>query len=452
MMHLRSKFSLDFVNCLYFYKHKKELMNMEMKTILTVVLSVLVLTILGCGNNSGSSATNSTSTVLATGRDHAAFLKSDGTVWSCGNNFYGELGNGITANSSIPVNAAGLSEVIAIAAGNGFTVALKNDGTVWAWGYNSYGELGDNTIVNHQTPVQVQSQETDANGNLLWKTDVDGNPILDANGKKTPILLPFSRVTAIAAGDEFTVALKSDGTVWAWGYNWDGQLGDGTTTSRSMPVRVAGISGVTAISAGGSDTIALKSDGAVWGWGGNYNGELGLGGTWDLSQYTPVQAVGISGVVAIAEGDRTTVVLKNDGTVWTWGANWHGQLGDGTTTDRNTPGQIPGLSGMVAISAGTSSFAVALKNNGTVWAWGAPWYGQLGDGTPPSNNSADNHLTPFQISALSGVTAISAGSGYAVVKKNDSTIWAWGLNSSGQLGDGTTTDRLTPVQVNAKMK
>jgi alpha-tubulin suppressor-like RCC1 family protein len=259
--------------------------------------------------------------------------------------------------------------------------------------------------------------------------------------------VPFTGAAAISVGNGYAVALKNDGTVWAWGYNWNGQLGDGTTTAHKTPVQVAGISGVTAISAGGSDTIVLKSDGTVWGWGGNYSGELGIGGTWNLSQYSPVQAVGISCVVAIAEGDRTTIALKRDGTAWTWGANWNGQLGDGSTTDRNAPGPVSGLSGVVAISAGNSRFNMALVNDGTVWAWGAPWDGQLGDGTLPPYYSLDNHPNPFHILGLSGVTAISAGNGFAVVHNNDG-IWAWGSNSSGQLGDGTITDHLTPVKVN----
>jgi hypothetical protein len=147
------------------------------------------------------------------------------------------------------------------------------------------------------------------------------------------------------------------------------------------------------------------------------------------------------------------MALKGDGTVWTWGGNWNGQLeGDPTITepvDRNTPVPVQGLSGIVSISAGYSRFSMALAIDGTVWTWGAPWYGQLGDGTPPPYSSLDNHPAPFHISGLSGVTAISAGNGFAVVRKKDGDIWSWGSNSCGQLGADTSPDdySLTPIQV-----
>jgi alpha-tubulin suppressor-like RCC1 family protein len=154
-----------------------------------------------------------------------------------------------------------------------------------------------------------------------------------------------------------------------------------------------------------------------------------------------------SRVVAVAEGDRSTFALKNDGTVWAWGANSNGQLGDGTTVDRHSPSQIPGFTGVVAISAGFQ-YTMALKNDGTVWTWGANWYGQLGDGT------TTDRYAPVQVldeggAPLVDVVSISAGDGVSIVIKNDGTVWAWGANSSGQVGNGTTTNRLVPVQVNS---
>ncbi|MBI5190417.1 MAG: thrombospondin type 3 repeat-containing protein, partial [Nitrospirae bacterium] len=254
----------------------------------------------------------------------------------------------------------------------------------------------------------------------------------------TPIPVSgLSGVTAVTGGTGFTVALRPDGTVWAWGYNGQGQLGDGTTTYRSTPVHVGGLTGITAITAG-FHMVALKSDGTVWTCGANPNGQLGDGSTTE--RHTPVQVSGLTGVTAIAGGDYHTVALKSDGTVWTWGRNFSGRLGDGTTTDRYTPVQVSGLTGVTAI-AGGAEHTVALKSDGTVWAWGANSYGRLGDG------STTNRYLPVQASGLTGVTAIAGGNYHTVALKSDGTVWTWGSNQYGQLGDGSTTDRYTPVQV-----
>jgi alpha-tubulin suppressor-like RCC1 family protein len=245
-------------------------------------------------------------------------------------------------------------------------------------------------------------------------------------------------VKAIAAGAYHTVALKNDGTVWAWGWNDCGQLGDGTTTNRTIPVQVKGISDVVAIAAGMYHTVALKNDGTVWAWGFNYYGELGNGTADKDSHSTPVQVKGISDVKAIAAGMYHTVALKNDGTVWAWGDNEHDQLGNETTKEEyhSTPVQVKGISDVKSITAG-NGYTVALKNDGTVWAWGDNYFG--------TTNSSS---TPVQVKGISDVKAIAAGASYTVVLKNDGTVWAWGVNEYGKLGDGTTNNSFTPVQVN----
>jgi alpha-tubulin suppressor-like RCC1 family protein len=415
-----------------------------MRTYLVIpsIFFALISIISGCSNSNSSNADqNNSSSVLAAGRSHIVTLTSDGTVWSTGNNYYGQLGNGTTTDSNTLVQANGLSGVIAVAGGYDFSAALKNDGTVWAWGYNYYGQLGDGTSTDRNISVQVKVKKDD-------KLDI------------------FSGVIAIAAGDGFTVALKDDGTVWSWGVNrWYGQLGNGTMTDSNTPVQVVGLSGVTAIAAGSCNAVALKNDGTVWAWGDNANGELGAGHDINNLQIfpnsnVPVQVCAttdnitgvcltyLTGVKAIAVGDRSTFALKNNGTVWSWGANWNGQLGDGTTTDRYIPVQVTGLTDITAISAGFRH-NIALKNDGTVWSWGVNWYGQLGDGTVGDSSipvqvmyNNGSMLEPF-----SGVIGIAAGDGFSAALRNDGTIWAWGTNSSGQLGNGTTTDRLTPVQM-----
>jgi len=191
-------------------------------------------------------------------------------------------------------------------------------------------------------------------------------------------------VAAIAGGCDHTIALKADGTVWAWGYNWAGQLGDGTTTYRSSPVPVFGLADVAGIAGGYHHTIALKADGTVWAWGYNNLGQLGDETTTDNS--SPVQVFGLAGAAAIAGGAYHTIALKADSTVWTWGGNRYGQLGNETTTDNSSPVQVFGLADVAAI-AGGSSHTIALKADGTVWGWGRNDDGQLGDGTTTENSS-----------------------------------------------------------------
>ena len=319
-------------------------------------------------------------------------LKSDGTVWTWG---------------TTPTQVSGLSDITAIASGWSHKIALRSDGTVWTWGDNYYGQLGDGTNTDRTTPVQVSG---------------------------------LSGVTAIVGGGDHTIALKSDGTVWTWGWNSNGQLGDGTNTDRTTPVQVNGLSGVTAIASGYKHTIALKSGGTVWAWGTNGWGELG-NGTY-TERKIPIQVNGLSSVIAIAGGFSYTIALKSDGTVWTWGLNNFGQLGDETTTImRATPIQVSGISDVTAI-AGGYAHTIALKSDGTVWAWGYNYYGQLGDGTNTKMST-----TPVQVSGLSDVIAIAGGYAHTIALKSDGTVWAWGQNDSGQLGDGTSTNRTTPVQV-----
>ena len=339
------------------------------------------------------------------------------------------------------------------------TVALKPDSTVWAWGHNGYGQLGDDSITDRTTPVQVSclSNATAIESGVfhtivlksdgtVWTWGYNGYGQLGdgtTTDSTTPIQVSgLSNIIAIAGGGYHTIALKSDGTVWTWGRNEYGQLGDSTTLNRTSPVQVTDLSNIIAIEDGGHHTIALKSDGTVWTWGYNEWGQLGDGTT--TNRTTPVQVSGLSGVTVIAGGNDHTIAMKSDGTVWAWGHNSYGQLGDGTATNtpRTTPVQVIGLSDIADI-AGGEWHTIALKSDGTVWTWGDNTYGELGDGS-----SLDVRAIPMQISGLSDVVAIEGGFYHTVALKSDGTIWTWGYNEYGELGDGTNTNTSTPVQVN----
>lgn len=292
-------------------------------------------------------------TAIEAGGGHYLALKADGTVWAGGDYYERMLTDGVLTRKSIEsVQVEGLAEVKAIAAGYMHNLVLKRDGTVWSWGYNDYGQLGYSTATEKSiVPIQVKGLEN---------------------------------VIAISAGIKHSLALKSDGTVWAWGRNWEGQLGNGTTThKRNDPAQVKGLEAITAIEAGGVHSLAIKKDGIVWAWGDNYFGELGNGTTEDSA--VPVQVNGLKDVTATAAYDGFNVALKRDGTVWAWGNNDYGQLGDGTTIRRTKPVQTK-VKDIVAIAAGGCQ-GLALQGNGVLYAWGSNFCGQLGDGTTEDRHS-----------------------------------------------------------------
>ena len=243
--------------------------------------------------------------------------------------------------------------------------------------------------------------------------------------KDTPIKL-MDGVSAVSAGGGHTMAIKTDGSLWAWGENYYGPLGDGTNTARLTPVKI--MDGVVAVSAGDIHTIAIKADGSLWTWGRNIYGEIGDGTA--TIRYSPVKIM--DGVAAVAAGDHNSMAIKADGSLWAWGANGVGNLGDGTTTNRYSPVKV--LDDVTAVSVG-HSYTMATKTDGSLWAWG--YLGAIsnfGDGT-----ILDKHISPIKV--MDGVIAISAGESHAMAVKDDGSLWSWGSNYFGELGDVTKPAR-----------
>jgi alpha-tubulin suppressor-like RCC1 family protein len=337
-----------------------------------------------------------------------------GVAW--GNNQTGELADGTLTERTTPVKSIGLSGVQAISAGLAHCLALRSNGTVLAWGHNRSGEFGNGTTTDSSKPVVVTG---------------------------------LSGVRRVSAGGSSSLALKTNGAVLAWGNNASGELGNGKApTDSAKPVAVKGLgpgSGVVAVSAGGAFGLALKSNGAVLSWGHNASGELGDGKSTDSP--TPVAVKGLgpgSGVVAISTGNAFGLALKSNGAVVSWGNNASGELGDGKTTDSPTPVAVKGLgpgSGVMAISAG-GAFALALRSDGTVLAWGNNSAGELGNGTAPND-----HHVPVHVSGLTGVRQVSAGWAHALALKAGGAVYAWGDNLLGQLGDGSTKPASRPIRI-----
>ena len=350
----------------------------------------------------------------AAGHDHTLALKADGSLWAWGHNNYGQLGDGTTTPSPVPVHIGTDTGWTAVTAGFDHTLALKSDGSLWAWGANYYGQLGDGTFDNsaHSIPVHIG-------------TDTDW--------------------TAVTAGFDHTLALKSDGSLWAWGANYYGQLGDGTTTPRSSPNRIGAENNWIAIAAGSYHTMALKSDGSLWAWGYNGHGQLGDGTT--TSSSVPVR-IGIDTYwIDVAPSDQHTVALKADGSLWVWGFMYYG-LGDGTTQESHSPLRIGADTDWTSVAAGWGGppggggTVLALKANGSLWAWGSNLAGQLGDGTTTSSSVPVHIGTDTDWIALAKQRYM-----HTVALKADGSLWAWGYNGSGQLGGATPPTPLTPGSV-----
>ena len=345
-------------------------------------------------------------------------MKSDGTVWSWGPNMGGQVGDGTTNNRCLPVQVVGsggvgyLAPVSAIMGGEWGSFAVKPDGTVWSWGVNfNFGLLGNGTTnASSLTPGRVTN---------------------------------LTSVVALGGRGYHTMALKADGTIWSWGRNDYGELGNGvisgSLTGSNVPVQAIGITNPASISGGGFFSLALMPDGTVRSWGRNDHGECGDGTSTHRS--LPVQVAGLSNVVSVSGGWFHAMALKSDGTAWAWGQNGNGECGNGTTNPARMPVQVSGLSNVVAVSSG-DGHSLALLADGTVWKWGVNQYGEMGNGTIDSGSPA--HPLPLQVPGFSNVVLAAARDYHCICVKRDGTVWVWGDNRSGGCGDFSGNPVLSP--------
>ena len=331
-------------------------------------------------------------------------------LWTWGDNLYGGLGDNTLTDKSSPIQTiAGGTNWKQVACGSSHTVAIKTDGTLWNWGGNGLGPLADSTITHRSSPIQTIT------GGTNWKQ--------------------------VACGFAHTAAIKTDGTLWTWGTNAYGQLADNTFTPKSSPVQtIAGGTNWKQVSGGNVNTMAIKTDGTLWLWGQNTNGQLG--DNTIVPKSSPVQTIaGGTNWSQVACGYTHTAAIKTDGTLWNWGNNTSGNLGDSTNTNKSSPVQtITGGTNWKQVSAGYRH-TMAIKTDGTLWLWGQNTNGQLGDSTITSNSS------PVQTIA-GGTNWKQVACGYRSIAaiKTDGTLWTWGYNFNGGLGDSTITHRSSPIQ------
>ncbi len=356
-----------------------------------------------------NATTHERSGQIAAGGNHTLYLREDGLLLAWGYNAYGQLGDGSTENRTMPVRINESKLWTGVAAGYNYSAAIDQIFALWSWGSNNGGQLGDDSTTQRNTPVRI--------GNDAW-----------------------SWIAPAKYSRPYTMGLKSDGTLWGWGLNSAGQLGDGTTTQRTSPGPSGTDNDWVTVAAGGTHTVAIKYDGSLWAWGSNTLGQLGDGTT--TSQTAPVQITRHTDYVwvSVSAGASHSVGLRSDGTLWAWGSNYYGQLGDGTTTNQNVPVQVGTDTTWFAVAAGVSH-TIALKSDGTLWAWGSNSAGQLGDGTTTNSN------VPIHIGQDKTWTAVSAGGSHSAAIASDGGVWAWGANNYGQLGDGTTVNKTAVVRV-----
>jgi alpha-tubulin suppressor-like RCC1 family protein len=456
---------------------------------------------------------------VAVGDINSMAIRSDGTLWSWGSNQFGQLGLNLatTANRSSPVQVGTLADWRSVSLGNYTAFANRTDGTMWAWGRNTNGELGLGDIVNRSSPVQIGTGTNWISGSLS-----DGHSILlentgyalttgvgfgqftpsgfDTNfmvNRSSPVQIG-TRLWSSANASSYSLAIRTDGTLWAWGVQSSGQLGLGDTVTRSSPVQIGTLNDWSKIYTNSDTSYAIKTNGTLWSWGNNSNGSLGLNLAETANRSSPVQVGTDTNWASLADGGSSAsslhiLAIKTNGTLWSWGWNTAGQLGlNSVGINRSSPVQVGTRADWVSTTV-NSNGSMAIRSDGTLWAWGrstpnsqlgfdtnidrsspvqvgtlATWTSASlgtnfsvllqnnGDAYTTGLNITDyqpssiNRSSPVQLGTLSNWSYVDFGYVSSLAIKNDGTLWSWGRNAEGQLGLNDNVTRSSPVQVGTR--
>ena len=429
-----------------------------------------------------------------------AAVKTDGTLWTCGYNNFGQLGNGtVNVYYSSPIQVGSLTNWSQVdASNNGWDLfaALKTDGTLWVCGYNRYGQLGNQSTSYYSSPIQIGSlnnwgsvsvssggifaipsstlvvdrqqdlgqryvskdylldvypQIASATGARtsagLWACGLNDVGLLgngNTIGYSSPIQIgALTNWKQVSSARGTNAAIKTNGTLWIWGGGSVGQLGNGTNgVFYSSPIQIGALTNWKQVSVGQYLSASVKTDGTLWTWGGGGYGSLGNGTTINYS--SPIQVGVLTNWKQVSCGAVSSFsisAIKTDGTLWSWGDNSYGQIGNGTTTRYSSPIQLGSLTNWKQVSEGGQWFTFAVKTDGTLWAWGFIGHGQLG------NQNVIDYSSPIQVGSLTNWKQVSCGAAHSAATKTDGTLWAWGFNGTGELGNGTIIKYSSPIQV-----
>ncbi|MCC3156479.1 hypothetical protein LJ737_04475 [Hymenobacter sp. 15J16-1T3B] len=346
-------------------------------------------------------------TVRGQSANHSLCVHADGTLWAWGLNGYGQLGDGTRLDRSVPTQIGMATNWLAAATGEFHSVAVRRDGTLWTWGDNSAGQLGNGrrgstADEERHVPEQVGTRRD-------WQS--------------------------VAAGNRYTLAIRRDGTLWAWGHNRSGQLGDGSTTGRNAPVQVGTVADWQAVSAGTGHTLALRRDGSLWAWG------IPIGAPDDTTiQTSPMQLAPAFTWRSIAAGANFALAIRRDGSLWAWGYNYFGQLGDGSTLNRRLPVPVGTEHRWQSVAAGTTGTA-AISRDGSLWAWGRT--------TGEQEEDVQQVSAPVRMGTTRRWRSVTAGYAHFTGLQRNGSLWAWGSNSNGQVGSTQLSMlyQADPVQV-----
>lgn len=349
--------------------------------------------------------------IVSAGNAHTGLIDAKGCLWMWGYNNYGQLGNGSTKSSLVPIKV--LNNVLSVSCGDSHTAAIKTDRSLWMWGNNTSGQLGNGSKKNALVPIKV-----------------------------------LDNVVDVSCRGDYTAAVKDDGSLWTWGTNNDMQLGNGGVgnthdenygTYQTVPVKV--MDNVAAVSCGNDRAAAIKTDGSLWWWG--YSSvAISEGGTTYLGgSYQSVPIKIMENVVTVSSGASHTAAVKTDGSLWTWGDNSYGQLGSNSVMESAVPVKV--LDGVSTVSCGNGS-TVAVKTDGSLWVWGDNEFGELGssigNAKVPYYNTVSASYDSFPVQTIplklmDGVASAGCGTLYTIIVKTDGSVWACGKNEIGQLGN-----------------